>query len=86
MRKRLRYLTLSLPQSLVDRPVIPWGSQPPVVEDTEGEHNKPCIIQEEDVNDMLLLLDTHKSMGLDETHPRLLRELVEELAKSLSIL
>ena len=31
-------------------------------------------------------LDTHKAMGPDGIHPRILRELVEELAKPLSII
>ncbi|GAB0203339.1 mitochondrial enolase superfamily member 1 [Grus japonensis] len=44
------------------------------------------MIQEEAVNDLLRHLDTHKSMGLDGIHPRVLRELVEELAKPLSII
>ena len=35
---------------------------------------------------MLLQLDCHKSMGPDEIHPRVLRELVEEIAKLLSII
>jgi len=34
------------------------GSQPPVLEDREGEQNKPPIIQEEAVNDLLCHLDT----------------------------
>jgi len=29
------------------------GSQPPVLQDREGERNKPPIIQEEKVNDLL---------------------------------
>ncbi|KFP05976.1 Putative 115 kDa protein in type-1 retrotransposable element R1DM, partial [Calypte anna] len=47
----------------------------------------PPIIQEEAVNDLLLYLDTHKSMGLDGIHPRVMRELaVWKLAKPLSII
>ncbi|KAK4829628.1 hypothetical protein QYF61_005839, partial [Mycteria americana] len=38
------------------------------------------------VSDLLHHLDTHKSMGLDEIHPRVLRELAEVLTKPLSIL
>jgi len=34
------------------------GSQPPVLEDGEGEWNKPPIIREEAVNDLLCHLDT----------------------------
>jgi len=64
----------------------PQGSQPPVLEDRGGERNRPPIIQEEAVNDLLCHLDPHKSMGLDGIHPRVLRELVEELAKPLSII
>jgi len=34
------------------------GSQPPVLEDREAEQNKPPIIQEEAVNNLLCHLDT----------------------------
>ncbi|KFV98879.1 hypothetical protein N326_12673, partial [Eurypyga helias] len=44
------------------------------------------IIQGEMVRDLLHHLDTHKSMGADGIHPRVLRELVEVLTKPLSIL
>jgi len=41
------------------------GSQPPVLEDRDGEQNKPPIIQKEAVNDLLCHQDTYKPMGLD---------------------
>jgi len=56
-----------------------------VLEDREGVQNRPPIIQEEAVNDLLCHLDTHKSMGLGGIPPRVLRELAEELAEPLSI-
>ncbi|KAK4820464.1 hypothetical protein QYF61_027746, partial [Mycteria americana] len=64
------------------------GTQPPELEDRDREQNKPPIIQgEKMVSDLLHCLDTHKSMGPDGIHPRVLRELVEEvLTKPLAIL
>ncbi|KFW77834.1 RNA-directed DNA polymerase from mobile element jockey, partial [Phalacrocorax carbo] len=46
----------------------------------------PPITQEEAVYDLLLHQDTHKSMGPDGIHPRVLRQQPEEQAKPLSII
>jgi len=66
-----------------------WFSQSiqsPKLEDRDREQNKPPIIQEEAVNNLLCHLDNHKSMRRDGIHPRVLKELAEELAKPLSII
>jgi len=41
-------------------------------------------MQEEGVSNLICHLNTYKTMGPDGIHPRLLRDLGEELAKTLS--
>ncbi|KAK4810070.1 LOW QUALITY PROTEIN: hypothetical protein QYF61_007892 [Mycteria americana] len=62
------------------------GTQPPELEDRHGDQNGASIIQGEMVSDLLHHLDTHKSMGPDEIHPRVLKELANGLTKPLSII
>jgi len=50
-----------------------------VLEDKDGDQNKPPIIQEEAVNDLLRHLDTYKSMGVDGICPTGLKELAKPL-------
>ncbi|KAK4822009.1 hypothetical protein QYF61_006623 [Mycteria americana] len=62
------------------------GTQPPELEDRDGDQNGAPIIQGEMVSDLLHHLDTHKSMRPDEIHPRVLKEVADVLTKPLSII
>jgi len=61
------------------------GTQPPELGDRDEEQNEACPIQREMVSDLLHHLDTHKSMGLNGIHLRVLKELTEVLTMPLSI-
>ncbi|GAB0197704.1 mitochondrial enolase superfamily member 1 [Grus japonensis] len=66
-------------------PLQVLGGECPELEDRDGEQSEAPTIQGEKLGDLLHHLDTHRSMGLDGIHPRVLRELVEVLTKPLSI-
>lgn len=52
----------------------------------DREQNETVKIQGEMVSNLLLHLNTLRSMGLDRIYQRVLKELVEVLAKPLSII
>ena len=56
------------------------------LDDRDGEQNRPCIIHDEMVLDLLQKLDTHKSLEPDGLHSRVLSELVDVVVKTLSII
>ncbi|KFO09640.1 hypothetical protein N312_07356, partial [Balearica regulorum gibbericeps] len=52
----------------------------------DWENEEPPAVGEDQIQDHLGNLKVHKSMGPDEMRPRVLRKLVGEVAKPLSIL
>lgn len=60
----------------------PQDTQLPEMEVVDGQSEAP-IVEDKMVSDLLCQLDTHRSMGSDVFHPKVMRELAEVFAKTL---
>jgi len=81
---RLRYSANFLPQSSAN--LSPCPSPVDGLQDGDQGGKAPPTVREEEVRDQLRNMNIRESMGPEEMHPRVLRELADIIATSLSMI
>ncbi|GAB0181699.1 mitochondrial enolase superfamily member 1 [Grus japonensis] len=76
----------SLPQSSLGSASATLPRSQKVAEDRDWENAEPPTVGGDQVREYLRNLKVHKSMGPDELHPRVLRELADEVVRPLAII